>query len=183
MELGKTSYVILGMLRLGRSTGYEIKALVDVSTRFFWAASYGQIYPELKRLEDAGLIAGEDKAQGGRQRRAFTLTPLGEEALETWVASGGPLHTELRHEGILRFFFADAASPEEQIGLLQTMRAEHERTRDEISAIRPGAEAARDEKGEQFPLMTAEFGIAYHDFIASWCSETERRLVNEAEGS
>src|SRR4051812_24633320 len=53
--LSKTAYVILGMLRLDRRTGYEIKSLVDVSTRFFWAASYGQIYPELARLEDGGL--------------------------------------------------------------------------------------------------------------------------------
>ena len=66
MELSKTSYVILGMLRLGRRTGYEIKSLVDVSTRFFWAASYGQIYPELKRLESAGLIEGTSSPQGGR---------------------------------------------------------------------------------------------------------------------
>ncbi len=146
MELTKTSYVILGMLRLGQRTGYEIKALVDVSTRFFWAASYGQIYPELKRLEDAGLISGETEAQGERQRRAFSLTPLGEEALEAWIASGGPLHFELRHEGLLRFFFADAAGPEEQIGLLRTIRAEHERVREEMEAVRPGAEAARTEK-------------------------------------
>ena len=47
------------MLRLGRRTGYEIKSLVDVSTRFFWAASYGQIYPELARLEELGLVKGE----------------------------------------------------------------------------------------------------------------------------
>ena len=37
------------MLSLGKRTGYEIKSLGDVSTRFFWAASYGQIYPELRR--------------------------------------------------------------------------------------------------------------------------------------
>ena len=55
MELGHTSYVILGMLRKGAKSGYEIKAKADISTRFFWAISYGQIYPELKRLERAGL--------------------------------------------------------------------------------------------------------------------------------
>ncbi len=49
MELSKTSYVILGMLRKGPKSGYEIKAKADISTRFFWAISYGQIYPELKR--------------------------------------------------------------------------------------------------------------------------------------
>lgn len=183
MELSKTSYVILGMLRLGKRTGYDIKALVDVSTRFFWAASYGQIYPELKRLEDAGLIEGHAETQGERKRRAFALTPLGEEALEAWIASGGPLHSEMRHEGILRFFFADATGPDEQIGLLQTIRAEHERTRDEMLAIRPGAAAAEAERGERFPLMTVEFGIAYEEFIMNWCSETEHRIATEAKRS
>jgi hypothetical protein len=32
MELSRTGYVVLGMLKLGRRTGYEIKSLVDVST-------------------------------------------------------------------------------------------------------------------------------------------------------
>ena len=41
-------------------SGYEIKAAVDDTTRFFWAASYGQIYPELKRLSEAGLVEGVD---------------------------------------------------------------------------------------------------------------------------
>jgi len=51
MDLTPTAYVVLGMIRLGKTNGYEIKQLVDQSTRLFWAASYGQIYPELKRLE------------------------------------------------------------------------------------------------------------------------------------
>ena len=54
MELSATAKVILGMLAARPRSGYEIKQLVDNSARFFWAASYGQIYPELKRLEDAG---------------------------------------------------------------------------------------------------------------------------------
>ena len=37
-KLTGTSYVILCMLRLGRRSGYDIKAFVDVSTRFFWPA-------------------------------------------------------------------------------------------------------------------------------------------------
>src|SRR2546421_8408 len=50
-DLTPTGRVILGMLRLGKRTGYEIKQIVDVSTRFFWAASYGQIYPELQPVD------------------------------------------------------------------------------------------------------------------------------------
>jgi len=59
MELAPTAYVILGMLGLGARTGYDIKRVVDQSTRFFWAASYGQIYPELRQLEKDGLVTGK----------------------------------------------------------------------------------------------------------------------------
>ncbi len=117
--LSRTAYVILGMLRTRAHTGYEIKSLVDHSTRFFWAASYGQIYPELRRLEEAGLVEGEAEAHGGRRRRAFSLTDKGREALEAWIKSGGPLHIEMRHEGLLRFFFADVVEPEAQLDLVR----------------------------------------------------------------
>src|SRR5215207_8798126 len=129
MELSKTSYVILGMLGLGRRTGYEIKSLVDVSTRFFWAASYGQIYPELKRLEEGGLIEGEDDPESGRRRRAYKLTAAGERALHDWLTSSQPLEHELRDEGVLKFFFADALEPDEQVGLLRRMREQYDGVR------------------------------------------------------
>ena len=179
MDLSKTAYVILGMLRLGKRTGYEIKSTMDRSTRFFWVASYGQIYPELKLLEDLGLVEGESAPNGGRQRRAYVLTPAGESELRSWIASGGPLHFELRHEGVLRLFFADAATADEQVDLLRTIRGEHQRVRDELAAIEPGAEAARDESGDRFPLLTLEFGIAYADFITGWCEQMEHRLAAE----
>src|SRR4051795_9355848 len=97
-DLPKTAYVILGMLALGKRTGYEIKSLVDVSTRFFWAASYGQIYPEFARLEAAGLIRAEPAASDSRGRRPYELTEDGEAALRDWLLSPEPLHLELRHE-------------------------------------------------------------------------------------
>src|SRR5205085_8450101 len=107
MQLTPTARVILGMIRMGKRTGYDIKQLVDVSTRFFWAASYGQIYPELKRLEETGLIEGADAFTGGRRRRAYSLTAAGEEALHDWLVSSSDLVYEVRDEGLLRFFFAD----------------------------------------------------------------------------
>ena len=107
MELSPTAYVILGMLAWRPMSGYEIKALVDKSTRFFWAASYGQIYPELRRLAEAGLIEGKASPQGGRQRNVYRLTRAGQRELEAWlgVDAGG---FETRDEGLLKLFFAEA---------------------------------------------------------------------------
>jgi PadR family transcriptional regulator, regulatory protein AphA len=176
MELGKTSYVILGMLRKGPKSGYEIKAKADISTRFFWAISFGQIYPELKRLEEAGLIEGEADPGSGRQRRVFSIAPAGERALRDWLTSPGELHSELRHEGVLRFFFSDALDHEERLALIQQMRARHERLRDELNTIRPSAEAACEETGDALSLLTLETGIDYQELFVELCDRLERRL-------
>jgi PadR family transcriptional regulator, regulatory protein AphA len=174
MELSKTSYVILGMLKLGRRTGYEIKSLVDVSTRFFWAASYGQIYPELARLEELGLVRGKEDRSNARRRKAYELTAAGERALREWLTSDEPLHIELRHEGALKFFFSDALSAEEQVALVGRVRDTHERIAEQLRVIRP---AAAEDKPPA-PLMTLEFGIAYQEFLADWCERAERRLAS-----
>jgi PadR family transcriptional regulator, regulatory protein AphA len=177
MALGNTSYVILGMLRKGPKSGYEIKAAADVSTRFFWAISYGQIYPELKRLEQAGLVEGEADPGSGRQRRVYSITASGEEALHAWLTRPGDLHSELRHEGVLRFFFADALDGPERIELLNAIRAKHERIRDELAQIAPAVEAAcEQEGGDRIGLLTLETGIAYQDFFVDLCDRLERRL-------
>jgi DNA-binding PadR family transcriptional regulator len=180
MGLGKTSYVVLGAIRLGARTGYDVKALCDGATRFFWATSYSQIYPELRRLEDAGLVHGEASADGGRKRREFSLTPAGEEALHAWLTSGGDLHFEFRHEGVLRLFFSDALDQDEQLALLDTIRREHERARAELERIRPKAEARVAGSGDRAPLLTLETGLAYQDFFIELCDRLERRLSEPA---
>src|SRR5438552_18103645 len=114
MELSATAKVVLGMLAARPRSGYEIKQLVDSSARFFWAASYGQIYPELKRLEDEGLIRGHEEPTGGRARTLYQLTEAGHEALRGWLgAADEPLY-ELRDEGMLKLFFSDSL-PERRI--------------------------------------------------------------------
>jgi DNA-binding PadR family transcriptional regulator len=177
MELGNTSYVILGMLRKGPKSGYEIKAQADVSTRFFWAISYGQIYPELKRLERAGLIEGEDDHDSGRRRRVYSIAPLGEEALREWLTRAGDLHSELRHEGVLRFFFADALDREERVELLRAMRAKHEQIGSELRELEPTVATVCAESGDNLSLLTLETGIAYQDFFVETCDRLERRLA------
>src|SRR5436190_15434652 len=102
VELSATGRVILGLIAFGRCTGYDIKTFVDRTTRYFWAASYGQIYPELKRLEDQGLVRGRAEPSGGRARTVYELTEAGKAALEHWLGAGDEPSYELRDEGMLK---------------------------------------------------------------------------------
>ncbi|MEA2207498.1 MAG: hypothetical protein QOE77_4274 [Blastocatellia bacterium] len=171
MELSATARVLLAMIRRGVTTGYEIKQLVDNSTRFFWAASYGQIYPELKKLEEAGLIAGSHEPQGGRQRRAYKLTPAGEQALDNWLRSTQELTYELRDEGLLKLFFSDQQPPTARLNLLRRMRRRHEQVVAQLTAIEPAAA-----EGGGGPHQVLRFGLAQHRWIVAWCLEQERAL-------
>ncbi|HET9121529.1 MAG TPA: PadR family transcriptional regulator, partial [Solirubrobacterales bacterium] len=134
MELSATGKVILGMVAARPRSGYEIKQLIDRSARFFWAASYGQIYPELKKLEDAGLIAGTDAAQGGRRRTVFKLTGEGRRAARAWIESEAQT-LELRDEGLLKLFFAGSIEPKRAAEIARERAAIAREKADELRAI------------------------------------------------
>jgi PadR family transcriptional regulator, regulatory protein AphA len=166
------------MIRRGKRTGYEIKQLVDVSVRFFWAASYGQIYPELRRLEEQGLIEGEPtESADGRQRRPYRLTPAGEQALDDWLRSPHELGYELRDEGMLKLFLSDGLAPDERKQLVATMRTRHE---DVITHLRRIEPAARETGGG--PYATLRYGLAFHEFCAEWLAGLETELDDDLAG-
>jgi PadR family transcriptional regulator, regulatory protein AphA len=165
MALNATAYVILGMLARGPMSGYDIKAMVDRSTRFFWAASYGQIYPELRRLAEAGLVEGVAQEEGGRRRTVHTLTGEGRDALEEWLAEP-PQTFETRDEGLLKLFFASAA-PETADATLAAKQGYHEAMVERLREIEGMG------KAQGFGLSVLRYGIECHSWMASWC-ERER---------
>lgn len=174
-ELSATAYVILGMVRNGPKSGYEIKALVDRTTRFFWAASYGQIYPELKRLSEAGLIEGVDSPTGGRKRTVYEITADGEEELKAWLRQP-PSTYEMREEGLLKLFFADALPRGEAIEILRAMRAYRLDIAGQLRAMEP----QKSEIEDAFPLIVLRGGIEFTEFIADWCERIEAQLLDAA---
>jgi DNA-binding PadR family transcriptional regulator len=171
--LTPTGRVILGIVGVaGPHSGYEIKQLVDSSARFFWAVSYGQLYPELKRLEQAGLVAPTDAPTGGRARVRWSITPAGRRALHDWMTAqddGGTF--EMRDEGLLRLFFLGGLPEAERAAVLERIVARHRATVAQLEAIRPLAASAPDE----YPSAVLECGIDYH----AWMAERFAKLAAE----
>jgi DNA-binding PadR family transcriptional regulator len=180
IELTPTARVVLGFLRFGPHTGYDIKSYIEVSTRFFWGASYGQIYPELKRLERSGLVESEASPRGARKRTVYHLTPAGEQAVFDWLTDRRRWVFEYRDEWLLRLFFGDLLPRDEAIENIRSARAFFEDTARRFrSQIRPHAEEGAEE-GERFPLLVYEFGVGFMDWAAQWYAERERELTPRA---
>jgi DNA-binding PadR family transcriptional regulator len=171
MELTPTGRVILGMVAVEPRSGYDIKAVVDNSTRFFWAASYGQIYPELKRLAEQGLIEPEDDPQGGRRRTTYRINEAGREALAEWIRGPELLH-EMRDEGLLKLFFAGLLEKDDAIAVLESVREVYARKHEALKAIEPKAASA-----ERYgPLAVLRYGLGISEFAINWCDENLREL-------
>jgi PadR family transcriptional regulator, regulatory protein AphA len=174
MRSGGVEYVILGALSWGPRSGYEIKQLVDKATRFFWAASYGQIYPELRRLEAAGLVAGAADPQGGRRRTRYTLTPEGHARLREWLVDESAGY-ELRDEGLLKLFFADALEPGERLDVVRALRADREAVLAQLRALE------RLGVARSSPALVLDYGIRKHEWMVEWCRETEAWLAADVK--
>jgi DNA-binding PadR family transcriptional regulator len=173
-ELNPTAYVILGLVSKEARSGYEIKAVVDQTTRFFWAASYGQIYPELKRLSEAGLVTGVDSPTGGRKRTVYEITADGEEELKAWLRQP-PRTFEMRDEGLLKLFFAGALPREEAIEILRVMKEHRLRVNAELKAMEPAKAASQAD--DPFPLIVLRGGIEFTHWFADWCERMEAEIL------
>jgi PadR family transcriptional regulator, regulatory protein AphA len=180
MSLSPTGYVILGMLRHEPRTGYEIKQAVDRSTRFFWAASYGQIYPELRRLAKAGLVEGEADPKGERKRTVYRLTRAGRTELRRWLAED-PAVLEIRDESLLKLFFAAAAPPRKAAEIIAARRRAHEQKLERLREIEPFAAASSE--ADPYPYMVLRFGLASSEWVVRWCDEALAELDEEGRGA
>ena len=175
MELTNTSYLLLGMVALGPLSGYDIKQMADGSTRHFWQISYGQIYPELKALEKAGMVQGAEAARGSRQRTLHQLTGTGTEALTDWISDSKVSPVELRDEMLLKLFFSDTVGKEARIELARSMARRH---RDAAGGL-----ASQEPPHLEVPcpmrLEVLRFGIGLHTWCADFYTQLADRLDKE----
>ena len=76
------SEVLLGLLTIQPMSGYDLGQVIRASVGHFWRESYGQIYPNLKRLAAEGLVSAKTERQKGKpDRRIYSITGKGREQL------------------------------------------------------------------------------------------------------
>src|SRR6187200_665725 len=80
-------HAVLATLLAGEASGYQLAKSFDVSVANFWSATPQQLYRELERLEEDGLLQGRLVEQQRRpNKRVFTLTAAGREELHSFIA-------------------------------------------------------------------------------------------------
>jgi DNA-binding PadR family transcriptional regulator len=173
-ELNQTARIVLAMVAEGHSTGYAIKAEIERSTRLFWGASVGGIYPELRRLADAGLVAVRDDPRGQTRRHCYSITADGREVLHGWLTDDSEPLFEMRNEALLRLRFAAVLSPSDRVALVHRLRGLHE------ERVRTLQQRLEENKFDDvYDRMTAEYALGLHQWAAGWARDAEERVAAE----
>lgn len=116
--------VCLGLLTFGEATGYDLKKHFEASFDEFFSTGFGSIYPALAALADDGLAECTAVPQEGRpSRKVYRITPAGEAALRSTLASCNPGH-KMRSELLALLYFSDLVPPERVRALLDSRIAQ-----------------------------------------------------------
>jgi len=139
-------YALLAQLARNPETGYGLAKGFAGSLNYAWSASRSQIYPELARLLEAGLIRQTES--GPRGRKVYETTPSGLAELRRWLRETEPVRFG-RNEWLLRIFLLWLLEHEEaeaylrrEKGLLELELEELEAIAEEDDPQTPAARAA-----------------------------------------
>jgi PadR family transcriptional regulator AphA len=176
MRRSSSSEVLLGLLTIESMSGYDLGQTIRESIGHFWNESYGQIYPNLKKLAAEGFVTSKiEQKKGKPDRYIYSITKKGRERLVKWLAVS-PQPEVPRNEMLLKLFFGTQVSPDIPIGylkrMLETERAALERFRQIQAAII---------KNKQYPdtpywKMAARFGETEMEAHLRWADETLAEL-------
>jgi DNA-binding PadR family transcriptional regulator len=98
------------VLSAGPMSGYDLLRQFSGSVGWVWTASNGQLYPELRRMEDRGLIRGDIEIRGTKlEKRVYSITGAGAEELLRWLEE--PLEMRTPRDAVaLKALFLDMGS-------------------------------------------------------------------------
>ena len=162
-DLPTTSYALLGLLTFGDDlTGYELKQRADRTLRFYWVSpAMSQVYTELDRLAEHGLVKGRDAGPNQRSSK-FSITAEGRRELARWLKEAPVGFPVLKHPVALRLLIGHLVDPETTTRMLRehlVALAEHTAGLHQVRESLQG----RDAPGEAFryPSLVADWGLEY----------------------
>jgi DNA-binding PadR family transcriptional regulator len=179
-------FAILGLLQQSPMHGYELRKELAQILGGLRSISFGSLYPALKRLHAAGLIATEDPDPGAllpadappltgrRGKVVYRITAEGKERFQELVSQTGPeAYDDGRLFGVHLAFFRHTAA-DARLRILEGRRRTVERQREGLRS----SLARTRERLDRYTLELQRHGLESVDREVRWLSElidSERR--------
>lgn len=165
-------YVLLGILSLGASSGYDIKKKIESEIGYFYKVSNGQIYPLLRKLvgENSATFVTE-KNVGRPDRKVYTITEKGLGILRQWVTAPVDVQIDNENELLLKLYFGSVEPIGYNIALLTQFKEIKEKNLQAYNAI-----------AEKFNLGTVNTLSDYYSYFTLRFGQLVARAYLEWSG-
>ncbi|HEX5542717.1 MAG TPA: PadR family transcriptional regulator [Micromonospora sp.] len=162
--LNATAASLLGFLHEGPMTGWDLVAVAQQRIGDFWSLTQSQVYRELSRMAQSGLVVAGQR--GRRDRQPYTITDAGRQAFTDWVRQP-PGEETIRFPLLLTVLFGQHLPPDQLREYLAVHRATHAARLthyEQVQAELPDNAAEAD----PYAVATLRFGLAYERAVLDW---------------
>ncbi|MET9066428.1 PadR family transcriptional regulator [Streptosporangium sandarakinum] len=165
-------HALLGLLAAGPASGYDLLKIFNVSLANVWPATQSQVYAELGRLADAGLV--EVVAEGPRGRKEYALADSGRAELRHWLTEVAPTRTG-RSDTLLRVFFLGQVESGQARTYLRRLAETAAGAERDLAALGDAVSAEEDDLAF-YGRLALEWGLRFNAMQREWADWAERRI-------
>lgn len=170
-------YSILGLLHYRPMHGYRIKEHIERNFGHMWSINYGQIYPNLKKMHDEGLVSMiEEVCEGekGPPRKLYSITPKGRDAFQDWLGSKPEGGIVLRDPFLMRFVFFGFGEKQTSMEIIDKQLEAWER-----QLAKRYANLARWERSGLYVRLMADLGVRMNEVFVEWLTQARAEIESE----
>ena len=171
-------FILLGFLNYTPMTGYDLKQSIDGSTSHFWHAHHSQIYTTLRQMEQDQLVTSVYiREESQPDRRVYTITDAGKQALTDWLAQSMTEATQIKEELLVRVFFSARRDPRD---VLAELRLQCQLHQEKLAAYRQITQKVPEmqqtspelQRDQGFWKATLDLGTRYEEMYLGWLNDT-----------
>lgn len=158
-------YAALGLLAQHPGSGYDLLKRFEKSMANVWPATQSQLYGELNKLAQTGLI--EVGAVGPRGRKEYCVTEAGRAELVRWITDPTD-DPPFRSAPLLRVFLLDAVPAATAREYLTQLAKYADAELKRYEGIRDSAGWVIDSDADFYARAALEYGLRTAGMEAQW---------------
>lgn len=172
-------FIILGMLLDCESTGYELKKHIENGVGIFYKASYGSLYPSLKRLTEKGYLTMSEQPQGERQKKYYKTTEQGKTVFFDWLVE--PMNLQDGAENHLaKVYFFDKLPQDARDQQLREHELNNTNYLRKLQTLEKNFDKMENKDYFYYKLSTLYYGICVVQESIKWCKHIrEQKPLSE----
>jgi len=160
-------YISLGMVLDEALTGYDIKKEIESGIGNFYTASYGSLYPALKRLTGKGYLTMTEQLHGNRIKKYYEATEYGKKVFLEWLAS--PFEPSSSADSLLaRIYFFGVLPEDIRKQKLTEYELYYQQILRKLKAMEKSLSSSSINNRDYFEMSTLYLGIQHLQDSIRW---------------